>query len=115
FELAHDLSDRRALLTDGDVDAVELAALVSARVDRLLVDERVHRDGGLAGLTLADDQFALAAADRDQGVKRLEAGLDRLVDRLARDDPWRLHLDAAALGKFDGTLAIDRVAEGVDD
>ena len=35
--------------------------------------------GRLAGLAVADDQLALAAADRDHGVDRLDAGLDRRV------------------------------------
>ena len=83
-------------------------------VDRLLVDDRVEGDGGLAGLAVADDQLALAAADRDQRVDGLEAGLHRLVHRLARDDAGRLHVDAAALGRLDRPLAVDRVAERVD-
>src|SRR6185295_13540556 len=57
----------------------------------------------------------LAAADWDERVERLEAGLHRLVDRLARDDPGRLDLHAAALGALDRALAVDRVAESVDD
>src|SRR4029079_10702095 len=68
-----------------------------------------------AGLAIADDQLALAAADGNQGVERLEAGLHRLIDRLARDDAWRLDLDAAALGRFDRALAIDRIAKRIDD
>ena len=115
FERADDLGDGRALLADGDVDAVELLALVVAGVGVLLVDEGVDRDGGLAGLAVADDQLALAAADRDERVERLEAGLHRLVDRLARDDARRLDLDAAALVGDDRALAVDRVAERVDD
>jgi hypothetical protein len=47
----------------------------------LLVDDRVHRDGGLARLAVADDQLALAAADRDHRVDGLDAGLQRLLDR----------------------------------
>jgi hypothetical protein len=47
--------DRRLLLADGDVDADNVLAL--------LVDDRVDGDGGLAGLAVADDQLALAAAD----------------------------------------------------
>ena len=50
----------------------------------------VDRDGGLAGLAVADDQLALAAADGDQRVDGLEAGLHRLVHRLARNDARRL-------------------------
>ena len=48
-------------------------------------------------------------------VERLEPGLHRLVHRLARDDARRLDLDAAALGRLDRALAVDRVAERVDD
>ncbi len=115
LERADDLRDRGALLADGDVDAVELLALVVALVGLALVDEGVDRDGGLAGLAIADDQLALAAADGDEGVERLEAGLHRLVHRLARDDARRLHLDAHALLGDDRALAVDRVAETVDD
>ena len=115
FERADDLRDGRALLADRDVDAVELLALVVAGVDVLLVDEGVDRDGGLAGLAVADDQLALAAADGDERVERLEAGLHRLVHRLARDDARRLDFDAAALVGLDRALAVDRIAEPVDD
>ncbi len=51
--------------------------------------------GGLAGLAVADDQLALTAADRGHGVDGLDAGLQRLVHRLATDDAGRLHLEAA--------------------
>ncbi len=71
-------------------------------------------DRGLAGLAVADDQLALAAADRDQRVDRLEAGLHRLVHRAARDDPGRLDLDQLALDRLDRALAVERVAERVD-
>ena len=57
--------NRGALLADGDIDAVELLRLVVALVERLLVEDRVEGDGGLAGLAIADDQLALAAADRN--------------------------------------------------
>ena len=115
FERADDLRDGRALLPNRDVDAVELLALVPRLVGVLLVDERVERHGRLAGLTIANDQLALAAANRDERVERLETGLDRLMNRLARDDSRRLQLDPAAFRGFDRALAVDRVAERVDD
>ena len=116
LELLHQLGDGGALLADGDVDAVELLALVVAGgvVVDLLVEDGVERDRGLAGLAVADDELALAAADRDERVDRLEAGRHRLVHRLARDDARRLHVGDAALGGGDRALAVDRVAEGVD-
>ena len=85
LERLHHLRHGRALLADRDVDADDVAAL--------LVDDRVERDGGLAGLAVADDQLALAAADRDHRVDGLDAGLQRLFHRLAVDDAGREALD----------------------
>ena len=106
-EALDDLRDGRALLADGDVEAVHVAAL--------LVDDGVDGDGGLAGLAVADDQLALAAADGDHRVDGLEAGLHRLLHRLALDDAGRLELDAAGVRRVDRALAVDRLAERVDD
>ena len=68
----------------------------------------------LAGLAVADDQFALAAADRNERVHRLQPGRHRLVHRLARNDARRLDVHALALRRLDRTLAVDRIAERVD-
>ena len=84
-------------------------------VAALLVDDRVDRDGRLAGAAVADDQLALAAADRDHRVDRLEAGLQRLRDGLPLDDAGSLELERAPLGGLDRALAVERVAERVDD
>ena len=59
--------DRRFLLADRHVDADD--------VFLALVDDRVHRDGGLAGAAVADDQLALAAADGRHRVDGLDARL----------------------------------------
>jgi hypothetical protein len=75
----HGLGDRRVLLADGDVDALHALTL--------LVEDRVDGDGGLARLAVADDQLALAAADRRHGVDGLDAGLQRLAHRLAPTMP----------------------------
>ena len=101
------LGDRRRLLADRDVDADHVAAA--------LVDDRVDADRGLAGAAVADDQLALAAADRDHRVDRLEPGLERLVHGLALDHARRLELERAVLGRLDRALAVERVAERVDD
>ena len=115
-ERLDDLRHGRTLLADGDIDAIELGLLVGAGVDGLLVDDGVDGDGGLAGLAVADDQFALAAADRDQGVDGLEARLHRLMHRFARNDAGRLHVDAAALGDVgELALAVDGIAQRIDD
>ena len=47
------------------------------------------RDRGLAGLPVADDQLALAAADRNHRVDGFDAGLQRLFHRLPVDHARR--------------------------
>src|SRR5439155_22629476 len=94
------LRDGGALLADGDVDALHALAA--------LVDDRVDREGGLAGLAVADDQLALAAAHRRHGVDDLDPGLQRLVHRLARHDAGRLHLETPGVVGCDRALAVDR-------
>ena len=81
--------DRGLALTDRDVDRDHAGVLV--------VDDRVDRDRRLAGLAVADDQLALATADRDHRVDRLDARLQRLLHRLALDDAGGLVLDRARL------------------
>ena len=74
-EPLHDLGDGGPLLSDGDVDAEELLLVVSGVVETLLVDDGVNGDGGLAGLTIANDQLTLATADGHQRVDGLDASL----------------------------------------
>ena len=88
FERLHHLRHGGALLADGDVDANHVAAL--------LIDDRVERDGGLAGLAVADDQLALAAADRNHRIDGLDAGLQRLLHRTAVHHARRDGFDRAA-------------------
>src|ERR1700716_3330265 len=114
FQNLDELRDGGAFLADRDVDAIQLDLLVGLRVERLLVENGVERDRGLAGLTIADDQFALAAADRDQRIDRFQAGGHRLVDRFARNDAGRLDVDAHPLVGLDRALAVDRIAERID-
>ena len=69
----------------------------------------------LARLAVADDQLALAPTDRRHRVDGLDAGLQRLVHGLAAHDPGRLDLHPAQLGADQVALAVDGLAEGVDD
>ena len=106
-EGVHRLGDGGLLLADGHVDALH--------PETLLVQDRVDRHGGLAGLAVADDQLPLAPADGGHGVDGLDPGLQRLVHRLAAHDAGRLDLHATAADVGERALAVDRVAEGVDD
>src|SRR5256884_5590035 len=103
----HDLRDRRALLPDAAINANYVAAL--------LIDDGVENDRGLAGLAVADDQLALSAADRNHAVDRLDAGLQRLTNRLAVEHAPRDALKRAALLRGDGALSVHRLAEPIHD
>src|SRR6185503_2211710 len=76
----HELRHGRALLTHGDVDAVKLLAFGGiGLMRRLLVEESVEDHGSLAGLAIADDKLALAAAEQalaDRGVDDRAGALD---------------------------------------
>src|SRR5262249_53423507 len=80
-----------------------------------LVDDRIEGDRGLAGLAVADDDLALAPADRDHRVDRLDPCLEGLLHGLAGDDAGRLDLDASRVLGLERPLAVDRLAERVDD
>src|SRR5262249_40262909 len=114
LEHFHELRDGRPLLADRNIDAIELDLLIRLRIEGLLIEDRVERDCGLAGLAVADDQLALAASNRNQGIDRLQSGRHRLMHRLARDDARRLHVDTGALVSLDRAFAVDRIAECVD-
>ena len=109
-----DSGDRGTLLADGDVDAADLLLLVAGLPVRLLVEDGVQADRGLAGLTVADDQLTLTATDRGHRVDGLDTGLEGLFDGLTLQHRGRLKLEDAVLFSFDGTHAVDGLTQGVD-
>ena len=104
--------DGRTFLPDCYIDAVDrIAGFVVAA----LVDDRVDGDGGLSGLAVSDDQFALSASDRDHRIDSFDTGLQRLVDRLAEDNTRRLAFERHLAGfSHDFPFSVDRVSERVD-
>jgi hypothetical protein len=103
LETLDELGDSGALLADGDVDAEELLLVVVAVVETLLVDDGVDGNGGLAGLTIADDKLTLATTNGHEGVDGLETSLHALVHGLAGNNTGSLDTD---------TLAGDVAAQG---
>ena len=100
-------SDAGALLTYCDIDANDVA--------RLLIDDGVDCDRGLADGAVADDEFALAAAECEQRVDDDETGLNRLGHEIAVDDRRRRTLDGLQPVRGDGPLAVERTTERIDD
>ena len=76
-------------LTDRAIDAHDVLAA--------LVEDGVDRDGGLACLPIAENQLALAAADGNERIDDLQAGLERHGDGRAVHDGGGGALDRQAL------------------
>ena len=62
-----------------------------------------------------DDQLPLSAANGNHGVNGLNAGLQRYGNAPALDDAGGVALDGAQLLRLDGALAVNGLAEGIDD
>ena len=103
---SHQLHHLGAFLTDGHVNANQVLAL--------LIDDRINRNGRLAGLAVADDQLALAATDGNQSVNGLDAGLHRRIHRLAGNDVGRDALYRARGAGVDRAFAVQRLTQRVD-
>ncbi len=105
FQHLHHLGNRRALLPDGAVDTNQVVAFA--------VDYRVQRHGGLTGLTVADDELALAAANRDHGINCLDSGRHGLTHRLAINHARSNTLNRDEFAGGDRTFAIHRLTKRV--
>ena len=107
LEHLHDLRGGCEALADRDVDADDIGVL--------LIQDGVDGDGGLARLPVADDELALAAADGRHGIDRLQPRLEGLAHRLASDDSRGYPFDVPGLVGLDWPLAIDGLAQRIDD
>src|SRR5215471_4552484 len=112
--------DGRLLLANRDVDAVEQSVvLVTSQFGGLiqpsLTDNRVDADGGLTGTAITNDQFALAAANRNHRINRHNPGLYWLADGAPANNTWRSFFHRIGLVALDRSLAIDRLAQQVHD
>src|ERR1022692_1023662 len=106
FQNLHHLCDRGPLLPDRIVDADQVIALA--------VDDGIEGDGGLSGLTVADDEFALTAANRNHAVDRLQSSSHGLAHRLAVNHAGSQTLQSDELIAGDGALVVDGPPERVD-
>ena len=81
----------------------------------LLIDDRIDADRRLAGGAIADDQLALAASDREQGVDHQNARLHRFGHEIALDDRGRRALDRHLRFGLYRFVTVERPAERIDD
>jgi hypothetical protein len=62
-EESHNVGDSRTLLANGDVNTVERLLVVSLLIDFLLIDDGINGNGGLASLSVSNDEFTLASSN----------------------------------------------------
>ena len=106
------LADEVVPLARALADAGEhrVAAVLGGDVaDQLLDDDR------LADAGAAEDAGLAAALERGDEVDDLDAGLEDCASVSIWSKPGRLAMDGQGVGLRDGALAVDRVAEHVED
>jgi hypothetical protein len=114
FQGLDQLGDGGSLLSDGDVDTVQLLGLVGSVVESLLVQDGVESDGGLTGLSVSDDQFSLTSTDGNHGVNGLQTSQHGLVDGSSGQNSGSLGLGSSTLGGVDRALAVNGLTQSVD-
>ncbi len=105
-QIGDDLGDGGGALADGAIDAEDVLPA--------LVENGIDRDGGLAGLAVAEDQLALAAPDGDESIDHLDPGLQGDGHGSAIHDGRGGTLDRQAEVRRDGSPAVEGTAQGID-
>ena len=105
FQNFYYLRNGRALLPDRVVNTDEIVAFA--------VDDGVNGNGGLSGLAVADDEFALAAANRNHAVDGLESSRHRLAHGLTVNDAGGDAFQRKKTSGGDRAFAVDGLAEGI--
>ena len=105
FESLYGLCNRRVLLTNGNVDALNTLSL--------LVQDCVNGNSGLTGLAVTNDELALSTSNRRHGVNGLDSSLKWLSYGLASSDTRGLDFHTTLLRVNEWSLAVDWLTECV--
>src|SRR5262249_27774816 len=108
------------LLADRNVNAVQgpivlIACSLSRFVQTSLIDDGVDTDGRFPRRTIADDQFALAAANWNHRINRHDPRLQRLSNRPPLNDARGEFLDGIRDVTLNGAIAIQRLSQRIHD
>ena len=98
--------DGRILLADSRIDTNNIFSL--------LVNNRIQRNGGFAGLPVADNQFPLAAADRNHRIDCLNPALQRPFHRLAFNYAGGHSLYGTQFFSVDSAFSVQGLAQRID-
>ena len=91
----------------GDINADDVA--------RLLIDNRIDRDGGFANGAVADDELALAAAEGKERINDDDTGLKRLGYEIPINDCRCRALDRFQHICGGGLFPVERASKWIDD
>ena len=106
-QLFNKLCHRGILLTDRNINTDDILAA--------LVDDGVRRNSGFTCLTIANDQLALAAANRNHAVNGLDARLKRHTDALTFNDARCRAFNRSGMAGLNFAFSIHALSKCVDD
>lgn len=110
-----DVGNGGSLLSDGTIDAVKSLSDIVGLEGVQLVDDAIDGDGGLASLSITNDELTLSSANWHKGVDGLESSHHRLVHRLSWDNTWCLELNSLSLITLNWALTVNWVTKSIDD
>mmetsp|Transcript_108989 Transcript_108989/g.150728 ORF Transcript_108989/g.150728 Transcript_108989/m.150728 type:complete len:396 (-) Transcript_108989:302-1489(-) len=108
------VSNSGSLLTNSNVDRVELLVDLIVIESRLLVKDSINSNSGFTSLSVTNDELTLASTNRHKSINGLKTSLHRLVDGLSRHDTGSLKFDSLSLIRINGTLTIDGVTKSIN-
>src|SRR5438270_4493521 len=98
--------NKRVFLANGNIDTDEILAL--------LVDDCIKDNSSFTCLAVANDQFALAASNRNHAVNSLNTSLYRRVNALSGDDTRGNALYGARLIRINWSIVVYGLPQWVD-
>jgi hypothetical protein len=111
---ADELSNSGTLLTNSNVDTVQLLGFIRTGVPVLLVKDGVESDSSLTSLTITNNQLTLTTTDGNHGVDRLDTSLHRFANGVTGQNTGSLDLDTGTANAVERTLTINGVTKGID-
>ena len=114
FQSFCELRDSRTLLTNSNVNAVQMFLSVSCVEVDLLVEDRVESNCSLTSLAVTNDELTLTSTNRYQSVHGLQPGLHRFVNTHTRHNAWGLDFNTSTSHVLNRTFAVNRITQGID-
>ena len=103
FQFAHHVGNRRCFLADSNIN--------TSNACTFLVDNGIQRNRCFTCLTVTNDQFALATANRNHRVNGFQTSLHWLVNRLTRNHARRNFFDRRSFRCVNRTFAVNRLTQ----